>query len=342
MNEVPLLIALLVAGAGVLAFVWGYHRWRLYRWAPRRSEAPVDEAADHEPPRLEPVLEMPVAPATVPDSAQSALSDHIDALVELKLERPVSGDAILAVLPPSRRVGSKPFGVEGIPSDATVQAWEAPRAGQHYARLRVGIQLANRSGALNEIEYSEFVQKVSQMADHLLAAVDFPDMLAVVRRARELDQFAAAHDAQLVLTLRAQRAAWSPGYVTQHALRIGFVRGALPGRMVYAAEDGTAMVALQFETQAALADDPELSVLREIKLRLDVPHVAQDLNPFEKLRSLSQSLAAAMDGWVGDEKGQPLGETELDAIAHQLQTLYQKLHEQGLPAGSLEARRLFS
>jgi hypothetical protein len=50
-------------------------------------------------------------------------------------------------------------------------------------------------------------------------APEFPEMLDEVARARELDQFASAHDAQLGFTLRARSAAWSPGYVQQHAAR---------------------------------------------------------------------------------------------------------------------------
>ncbi|MCK7498832.1 MAG: hypothetical protein MZW92_55935 [Comamonadaceae bacterium] len=38
----------------------------------------------------------------------------------------------------------------------------AARAPDHrYSELQAGVQLASRSGALNEIEYSEFVQKVA-------------------------------------------------------------------------------------------------------------------------------------------------------------------------------------
>ncbi|TSE20536.1 hypothetical protein Talka_00883 [Tepidimonas alkaliphilus] len=343
MNDASLLMALAGAGAGVWLAVWAYHRWRLRRLAPRRATAEPAPQPE-EGGRLEPVLEPSQVPATAQEAPQRVLSPRIDALVELRLERVCSGEAVLAALPASRRAGSKPLWVEGWPEQAASEAdaWELPRAGQRYSRLRAGVQLANRNGALNEIEYSEFVQKVTQWAEHLQAAADFPDMLAVVQRARELDQFAAAHDAQLALTLRARRAAWNPGYVTQHALRLGFVHGALPGRMVYAAADGTPMVGLQFETQAALADDPELAVLREVRLTLDVPHVPAELEPFARLRELAQALARAMEGWLSDEAGQPLSDEALDAIAAQLRQLYQRLDEAGLSAGSAAARRLFS
>ncbi len=84
------------------------------------------------------------------------------------------------------------------------------------------MQLANRSGALNEIEFSEFIAKAQAFCDAVGGTPDFPDMIEEVARARELDQFASGHDAQLGFTLRARRAAWSPGYVQQHAARLGF------------------------------------------------------------------------------------------------------------------------
>ena len=59
---------------------------------------------------------------------------------------------------------------------------------------------------------------------------DFPDMLDVVARARELDAFASRHDAQLAVHLRANGAAWSVGYIQQHrgAPRLRAGRGAGP------------------------------------------------------------------------------------------------------------------
>lgn len=91
--------------------------------------------------------------------------------------------------------------------------------------------LASRSGPLNEIEYSEFVQKVQALADAVGATPDAPDMLEVVARARELDALASRLDAQLI-RLRANGVAWSVAYVQQVAHKLGFVGGAVPGRLV--------------------------------------------------------------------------------------------------------------
>jgi len=266
----------------------------------------------------------------------------IDVIAPLALDEPVSGDAVLAALPGTRRVGSKPFAVEGLPDDGS--EWEAPRPGERYRALQAGVQLANRSGALNDIEFSEFVVKAQAFADALGASPDFPDMRAEVARARELDAFASGHDAQLGFTLRARRSAWSPGFVAQHAARQGFVAGALPGRMVLPAETAgqAPLLSLAFDAQAAMAEDPEQSALREVSLSLEVTHVPRSEQPFVRMRGVAAALASAMDGLVTDDAGQPLPAETMDRIGHDLENLYDALDSRDLAAGSTQARRLFS
>ncbi|TNY10748.1 hypothetical protein, partial [Escherichia coli] len=139
----------------------------------------------------------------------------------ITIEHPVAGELALQHQPGSRRAGTKPLQIEGL--HAETGEWELPAPGQRYSEFQAGLKMANRSGALNEIEYSEFVQKIQAFADGIGGFVQFPDMLDVVARARELDQFAASHDAQLALLLRARGAAWTPGFVQQAAARHGFV-----------------------------------------------------------------------------------------------------------------------
>lgn len=275
---------------------------------------------------------------------------HLDALIDvitpIVLEQDIAGGIAVSALPPTRRVGSKPFAVEGY--NANTQEWESPLAGQPYSAFQAGVQLANRTGALNEIEYSEFVVKAQAFADAVSGMPDFPEMRDEVARARELDQFASTHDAQLSFTLRARSTAWSPGYVQQHAARLGLVAGAIPGRMVLAAaEQGLPPVLhLGFDTQAALAaiadDMPEQTALRDVTLSIDVPQVARGEQPFMRLRDVAAALAASMDGLITDDHGNLIRMEALDAIGADLETLYDTLDAHDLAAGSPQARRLFS
>jgi hypothetical protein len=222
--------------------------------------------------------------------------------------------------------------------------WELPVAGQRYGAFQIGVQLANRTGALNEIEYSEFVVKAQAFADGINGAPEFPEMLDEVARARELDQFASAHDAQLGFVLRARHAAWSPGYVQQNAARLGFLPGIIPGRMVLPASEAglPPVVGLAFDTQAALADDPAQSAIRELTLSLDVPQVDRAERAFQRMREAADALALEMDGVVTDGDAQLLREETMDAIGADLEQLYDTLESRDLAAGSPLARRLFS
>ena len=283
------------------------------------------------------------APSELPTLEKPPVLDAlIDVMAPMELESPVSGDAALAVAPTSARVGSKFFAIEGLNMQSG--EWMPLRLGQRYSAFQAGMQLANRTGALNEIEYSEFVMKAQTFADALNAQVEFADMLEVVARARELDQFASSHDAQLSFTLRAMRAAWSPGYVQQNASRLGFVPGVIPGRMVLPAPvvGQAPIVVLSFDPQAAMAEDPAQSAVREINLSLDVPHVSRTEEPFARLCHAARELAKAMDGTVTDDNGQALADAALRAIDTDLRTLYNTLDARDLSAGSPQARRLFS
>ncbi len=289
----------------------------------------------------------PVAPIAPPARVLTAdrkpgLDPLIDAMAPIAVESQVSGDAALAAMPSTRRAGSKPFAVEGL--NMVTEHWEFPMAGQRYGAFQCGVQLANRTGALNQIEYSEFVIKAQAFADAVGGEPEFPDMLDEVARARDLDQFASAHDAQLSFTLKANRTAWSPGYVQQSAARLGFVPGVIPGRMVLPASEpvNPPVVGLAFDTQAAMAEEPEQAALREITLALDVPQVARAEQPFARMCEAALALASSMDGSIIDDNGAPIRAEAMEVIHADLEQLHDRLDEQELSAGSPLARRLFS
>jgi hypothetical protein len=341
-------IGLAIAGGLALAAVVAHGAWSARKVAPRQAQPSEDAMTDEPQEAIEPRLDTedfvapPLPHVQAPAERKPGLDALIDVIAPLALESDVSGEAAIAALPSTRRVGSKPFAVEGLNSAS--HAWELPLPGQRYASLQAGVQLANRSGALNEIEFSEFVAKTQAFCDAIGGTADFPDMLEEVARARELDQFASGHDAQLGFTLRARSAAWSPGYVQQQAARMGFVAGAVPGRMVLPASGPglPPVLSLSFDTQAALADDPAQAAVRQVSLALDVAQVDRSEQPFVRLREVAQGMAQAMDGVITDDNGQILPKDAMDAIGGELEGLYDTLEQRDLAAGSALARRLFS
>ena len=348
-----LTVALAALGGVVLAGVVAHGAWQARRAGPRR--AAVEPA-----PHREPVLDSPgapggaataaahpaeLAPASEPRPVRRAsprLDALIDAITPLTIEAPIAGEVALMHLPTTRRAGSKPFLIEGLNADTG--EWEAPAPGQRYGEFQAGVQLANRSGALNEIEYSEFVQKVQAFAEAISAMGDFPDMLDVVARARELDGFASEHDAQLAVHLRSRNAAWSVGYIQQHAGRHGFVAGVVPGRLVLPSpeEGAPPILTLTFDSQAALADDPGRAAVHDVTLSFDVPQTDPQADPFIAWQASAQALSLGMEAAIVDDHGRPLSPEGFAAIGGELTRLYEKLEAHDLAAGSPAARRLFS
>ncbi len=346
MNMSSLQIGLAIVGGVVLLAMFVHSTWSSRRNIPRQAVPEPGGEDDQTREAIEPELDVAafdVAHFPVPQiDKRSTLDALIDVIAPIALDAPVSGEAALVALPSTRRAGSKPFAVEGL-SEAS-QAWETPQPGQRYSAFQAGVQLANRSGPLNEIEYSEFVIKTQAFGDAVNGTPDFPEMLEEVARARELDQFASEHDAQLGFVLRATNAAWSPGYVQQNASRLGFIAGSMPGRMVVpsALAGMPAVLCLSFDTQAALAEDPAQTAIREMTLSLDVAQVNRSERPFVRMREAAQSLAATMDGVVTDDNGLTLSSEAMDGIGAELERLYDTLDQRDLSAGSVAARRLFS
>jgi hypothetical protein len=340
-------LGLVGIGALVLVGVALYNHWSSRKNLPRQAEPQTENSrtttlSEHD-------ALQPLEPALIDEfvhlpqfERKPQLDPLIDAMASIELDHPVSGDAALAALPVTRRIGTKPFHVEGC-SELSGE-WEVVVLGRRYSAFQAGVQLVTRVGALNNIEFSEFVVKTQAFADAVGGNPNFSDMIEEVARARELDQFASAYDAQLSFTVCARASAWSPGYIQQHAARLGFVAGAMPGRMVLpsAVAGLPPALSLTFDTQAALADDPALSAIREFSLSLDVPQIAREEQPFQRLCEAALWLAQHMDGVLTDGNARILGKEVLDQIAKDLEQLYSALSAHGLSAGSPQARRLFS
>ncbi|WP_322035709.1 cell division protein ZipA C-terminal FtsZ-binding domain-containing protein [Burkholderia cepacia] len=283
----------------------------------------------------------PVLPAaTTISSAPPAIVDRrIDCIVPIRLTGLLPGDKILPAAQRLRRAGSKPVHIEGKPEGGQ---WELLQNGVRYEELRAAAQLANRSGALNELEFSEFVTGVQQFADAIDGAPEFPDMMETVAMARELDAFAAQCDAQLSINVMSDGAPWSANYVQAVASQDGLLLSRDGTRFVKLDAKQNPVFMLQFGDTNFLRDDLTYKGGNMITLVLDVPVAEEDILPFRLMCDYAKSLSERIGARVVDDSRRPLPESTLVAIDQQLMKLYAKLEEAGIPAGSPVTRRLFS
>jgi hypothetical protein len=319
--------------------------------APMPGVAPADTAVDlqaeatstnGEPPVESEAPDEPIVPAaTTISSAPPALVDRrIDCVVPIRLTGPIAGDKLVPLAQRLRRAGTKPVNIEGKPEGEST--WELLKNGARYEELRAAAQLANRSGPLNELEFSEFVTGVQRFADAIDGAPEFPDMLETVGMARELDAFAAQCDAQLSINILSDGAPWSANYVQAVASQDGLLLSRDGTRFVKLDAKQNPVFMLQFGDTNFLRDDLTYKGGQMITLVLDVPVADEDILPFRLMCDYAKSLSERIGARVVDDQRRPLPESALLAIEKQLMTLYAKLEQAGIPAGSPATRRLFS
>jgi hypothetical protein len=157
---------LAVIGGLVLAALVAHNAWNTRRSRPRQADptqplsAPtLGQSADGLPSTSESASDATLSPQLVdmsidlaeldamgradPDALNLPTPDRraqldvlIDAIAQIDLDHSVSGDAVLAAMPTTRRVGSKPFAVEGL--NELTQAWKCPKPDNAMAPYRQG------------------------------------------------------------------------------------------------------------------------------------------------------------------------------------------------------------
>jgi hypothetical protein len=287
---------------------------------------------------LDPLAGLPGAKPNTPPAqlAENLVDPLIDCLIPLNVEGAARGDKILPALLKLRRVGNKPVHFVGL---AVNGDWEPIVHGGVYTRLQAGVQLATRTTALNELEYSEMVQRLRAVADEIGAEPEVPDMIEVMSEAKNLHRFVAGHDAQLGVNLASKGAPWAMSTLIGALENQGFdVRPDGRFAMLDKEEGGSNLPLFTLSTNVNLGAD----TTSRLTLLLDVPCVAPSKDGFGKMVACAKSLEQRLDAAIVDDFDQPLSDAALGEIAGQVGEFYQEMDAADIPAGSTRALRLFS
>ncbi|MEO8598874.1 MAG: cell division protein ZipA C-terminal FtsZ-binding domain-containing protein [bacterium] len=272
------------------------------------------------------------------------LDPLIDCNIPLMLESPVHGAQILPIVQTLTQIGSKPIHFIGLRED---QVWEAVSGDGTYTALQAGVQLANRSSAMTELEYSELVMRLREVADKMGAEPDLPDMEEVVYVARELHRFISEHDVQLGINIHTNGAPWALNSLRPMLKKVGFElrpdgRYSMPdgdGGNLFLLSVNAKPIALTAvtatATTAATPTTPRLTLL------LEVPSVAPQRDGYGAMMACAKLLAVKLGGSVVDDDSQMLTDEALAEIASQVTAFYDDMEASEIPAGSIRAQRLF-
>lgn len=348
--------SLMAIGGTIVVGVITYNKWQEYKAKKSLQRAfssdhddvlmnqGMDVGADE---RYEPTLDTGAAAAPVlqqavaeDNDALPAPSPHrelpidelIDCVISITAEAPVRGDKLLSKLQTLRHVGNKPVHFVGQGDDGN---WELIVHGGVYHGFWAGVQLANRSSALNEIEYSELIMRLRQIADEIDAEPDVPDMADVMNNARALHQFVVEYDAQLSVNVQSNGAPWAINTLLAALERQGFDLRP-DGCLVM--PDGDGGILFSLSTNVTLAEE----TTSRLTLLLDVPRVAPLRDGFGAMIACAKMLSTRLDGTVVDDGNQALSDATLAEISDQVNAFYRQMEASNIPAGSTRALRLFS
>ena len=261
-------------------------------------------------------------------AAGPILDSRLDCIVELPLGGPVMPDRLMTAAGALRRVGTKPVAIE---ADTGNGQWIVPTAASGALhRVRAGVLLANRTGPLNAMEFSEFEDAVTGLGVALGAGgAIVPAMSPVLDHARRLDDFCAALDALIGANIETPTPL-SNDELAALAKSLGLAeRGS--NRYVRLGAAGEVVFSLSFGERA-----------EQLTLLLDVPRAPVHEQPWKAMIDCARRCAQMTGGQLVDDAQRPLSTAQVAVVSKQLEERYDGLRRAGLAAGSSAALRVFN
>ena len=330
LSELQLLLGLI--GLLLLIIVMIYNAVRL-----RKTEQIEDVQLE---PHLDKIQEPTFHEPTDEARALEIKPDHkidslIDCVVALRLPEAISGQEIQILSAPIQNFSASQAILEGLTES---DRWEKINPTETYLELQLAVQMASRKGPIGVVELSDFFAKAQELAEQLDAEIDLPPVQQILDQAKELDQFASQVDVQLGVTVVPLSGRWQQSSVMQCFANLGLKKS--NRHACYFKYEGEKKL---FEVHSQDIDSSSDEVgISYITFIMDLPQVSSDSHVFQAILRDAQTMASQLGGTVVDDAGRPLLEEAIRAIADQLQSLYQLMHEHGIAAGTPTAQRLFS
>lgn len=259
----------------------------------------------------------------------------IEVVIDIALGHPVRGAELIPYVQSIRQIGRKPV---RFFAETDSQAHRARlHADEHYSRLQMAVLLANRSGALTAIEWSQAWARAQDIADRFDGVLEAPDQQALLDHASRLDEVCARLDAQVGLTLLLG-GAQPAGEVLGVMREMGFANDGT--RLLWMSDQGIAR--FQVTRGDGAAFDAGVRGIERLDFLLDVPCCPADPRAFGRMVDVARDLASRLRADLVDDQGRQLAEGSDKPIDERLETLFGQLDQAGLRAGSPRALRVFA
>ena len=309
-------------------------------WSPTR-EADATDRVEHTLGDVE-TETRPARPDGESPPAAAELDTAVDFIVELDCARPAAAQD-LAHHAQGLVDETLAESVRWEGRDEAHGEWYPIDPAGRYRHVRVGLQLANRSGAVSERGLVSFSRAVQEIALALGAKTEPPDLPGALARAQALDRFCADVDVLIGLSVIGSESHTFPGTkIRALAEGAGLVLGK-DGRFHRFGSDGIEEFALaNLEPMPFHTKTVKTLQTRGVTALFDVPRVPPSDAAFRRFLDFAHELEQSLGGVLVDDNRKPIGQAALEAIARQLDRIHATMDAHGIPAGGLLARRLFT
>lgn len=292
----------------------------------------VVEAAETMPHRIAPEsLEAPGGPAAV-------ISSRIDTVAVILADGPVMREQLDPLLDALQN-HTTPVYVEGLVDEQWHPIEGSPR--ESWRELRVGLQLASRSGPVPETEIERFNNAIAEFAASVDAVSQREAPATAAQRARELDNFCAEADIEVAVNVIGRSGAtFATSRVKSLALANGFSETASGELVHYAGNGPPDSVIRRFNDPPGRPANP--AYYTGITFALDLPQVADPPRALDRMVQLAEGFGAELGGELVDDNRRPLTAAGIANLRRSLEQIAAEMESQGIPAGSPLARRLFT
>lgn len=313
---------------------------------PAAQPAAEPEAQALEPQALDTPALKPTTDISAPEPLPAGIDPRIDLIAQLQFAS-MDAQQLQDFMQQLTDI-EKPLLVYGRGRNTDWQLLHRDTRAEGLQQLACALQLADRSGVISTALLQRFQLLINSLSNSLDAKLQWLPAVAneaghaeIMHHAQALDAFCVEVDQMISLHL-----------VPSSTLLGSKLRGLAEasglslqadGKFHWQDAAGQTQFLLQSESGTPFDNETMRTIIvRGLLLKLDIPHVSDSLEVFNRMILLARQMETALGAHLVDDQQRPLSEAQIDKIRVQLKALHNKMLARGITPGSALAHRLFS
>lgn len=211
-----------------------------------------------------------------------------------------------------------------------------------YKHIKGCLQLADRAGAISEVNLSKFRDLIEEFAAQIHAVAECPDIVSVHDKAVALDRFCADVDVMIGINIISKDDGAFVGTKIRALAEASGFKLDSDGVFKYRDDNNNVLFTLSnYESVPFHSDNMRSLSTHGVTFLLDVPRVAHGERVFDQMTHLAKIFSNTLGGIIVDDNRVPLSDSGLQRSKQQLIDIQSAMKRKHIHAGSSSALRLF-